>query len=75
MDPAVGSIMQVGVTVSDVETALAYYQGVLGLSLLFRPSPSLAFLSGGAVRIMLTSPQGAGTVGANSILYFRVEGI
>jgi predicted enzyme related to lactoylglutathione lyase len=32
----------------------------------------MAFLAAGTVRIMLTTPQGAGEVGKNSILYFKV---
>jgi predicted enzyme related to lactoylglutathione lyase len=68
-------IRQIAITVSDVETALAFYRDVLGLTFLFRPSPNLAFLSAGDVRIMLSTPQGAGTVGHNSILYFKVADI
>jgi predicted enzyme related to lactoylglutathione lyase len=68
-------IRQVAITVSDVETALVFYRDVLGLTFLFRPSPNLAFLSAGSVRIMLSTPQGAGTVGHNSILYFKVADI
>jgi predicted enzyme related to lactoylglutathione lyase len=48
---------------------------VLGLRFLFSPAPTLAFLAAGPVRIMLTTPQGAGAVGMNSILYFKVTGI
>ena len=65
-------IRQIAVTVSDVGTALAFYRDVLGLKFLFSPAPTLAFLAAGSVRIMLTIPQGAGTVGHNSILYFTV---
>lgn len=68
-------IRQIAITVSDVETALPFYRDVLGLTFLFRPSPNLAFLSAGSVRIMLTTPQGAGKVGCNSILYFKVNDI
>ena len=68
-------IRQIAITVSEVETALAFYRDVLGLPFLFRPSPNLAFLSAGSVRIMLSTPQGAGTVGHNSILYFKVSDI
>lgn len=68
-------IGQVALTVSSIETALAFYRDVLGLKFLFRPSPTLAFLMAGSVRIMLTTPQGAGAVGANSILYFKVSDI
>jgi predicted enzyme related to lactoylglutathione lyase len=68
-------IRQIAITVSEVETALVFYRDVLGLTFLFRPSPNLAFLSAGNVRIMLSTPQGAGTVGHNSILYFKVSDI
>lgn len=69
------TIHQIAITVSDVETALGFYQHVLGLELLFRAGPNLAFLDADGIRIMLTTPQGAGAVGANSILYFRVRDI
>jgi len=68
-------IRQIAITVSDVGTALPFYRDVLGLTFLFSPAPTLAFLSAGSVRIMLTTPQGAGTVGKNSILYFKVTDI
>lgn len=66
--PEVG---QIAITVSDVEQALAFYRDVLGLPFLFAAGPNLAFLQAGATRIMLSTPQGAGQVGANSVLYFR----
>lgn len=66
-------IRQIAVTVSDVTKALAFYRDVLGLTFLFRPAPTLAFLAAGSVRLMLTTPQGAGTIGQKSILYFGVS--
>lgn len=69
------TIHQIAITVSDVETAVDFYHKVLGLELLFRAGPNLAFLDADGVRIMLTTPQGAGTVGGNSVLYFRVQNI
>ncbi len=71
----VHGIRQVAVTVADVDLALGFYRDVLGLPFLFRAGPGLAFLDANGVRIMLTTPQGAGAVGANSILYFRVRDI
>ena len=68
-------IRQIAITVSNVGTALPFYRDVLGLSFLFSPAPSLAFLEAGTVRIMLSTPQGAGTPGQNSILYFKVTDI
>lgn len=69
------TIHQIAITVSDVDTAVEFYHDILGLELLFRAGPNLAFLDAKGVRIMLTTPQGTGAVGANSILYFRVRDI
>lgn len=72
-DPlALATIRQIAVTVSDVGSALAFYRDVLGLRFLFSAGPDLAFLDAGGVRIMLTTPQGAGAAGCNSVLYFLV---
>lgn len=71
----ISAIGQIAITVRDVDAVLAFYRDVLGLPFLFRPAPTLAFLAAGPVRIMLTTPQGGGAVGANSILYFKVTGI
>jgi catechol 2,3-dioxygenase-like lactoylglutathione lyase family enzyme len=65
-------IGQIAITVSDVAKATAFYRDVLGLKFLFPAGPNLAFLAAGNVRIMLTTPQGHGEVGKNSVLYFKV---
>jgi predicted enzyme related to lactoylglutathione lyase len=75
MTVQLAEIGQIAVTVSDVPKALAFYRDALGLRFLFSPGPTLAFLAAGPVRIMLSTPQGAGAVGANSILYFKVQDI
>lgn len=68
-------IGQIAIVVSDVAKATAFYRDVLGLRFLFAAGPNLAFLAAGSVRIMLTTPQGQGEVGKNSILYFKVDDI
>jgi len=73
--PALSEIRQIAVTVGHVDTALGFYRDVLGLEFLFRAGENLAFLDAGGIRIMLSTPQGAGAVGANSILYFKVTDI
>jgi len=73
--PALSRIRQIAITVSDVGSALEFYRDILGLEFLFRPAENLAFLAAGEVRILLTTPQGAGRPGANSLLYFAVTGI
>jgi predicted enzyme related to lactoylglutathione lyase len=71
----VSEIGQIAVTVSDVAKATVFYRDVLGLKFLFAAGPNLAFLMAGSVRLMLSTPQGAGEVGKNSILYFKVSDI
>src|SRR5947207_3086228 len=68
-------IRQIAITVSDVAVALPFYRDALGLAFLFSPAPNLAFLAAGGVRIMLSTPQGAGTVSHNSNLYFKVTDV
>ncbi|WP_130619454.1 VOC family protein [Dyella amyloliquefaciens] len=75
MSTPTSGIGQIAVTVSDVDAALAFYRDILGLPFLFRPAPNLAFLDSDGVRLMLSTPQGGGSVGGNSILYFRVDDI
>src|SRR5437016_1360423 len=71
-DYKLSEIRQIAITVSDVSVVLPFYRDVLGLTFLFSPAPNLAFLDAGGVRLMLSTPQGAGTVGKNSTLYFKV---
>lgn len=68
-------IRQIAITLADVQKGLPFYRDVLGLQFLFSPAPNLAFLAAGSVRLMLTTPQGAGAAGQNSILYFKVSDI
>ena len=75
MNSKIMEIGQIAITVGDVSKALPFYRDVLGLKFLFSPTPNLAFLSSGPVRIMLSTPQGSGRAGANSILYFKVSDI
>jgi predicted enzyme related to lactoylglutathione lyase len=71
----VSDIGQIAFVVSDVAKAKRFYVDALGLKLLFDAGPNLAFVAAGTVRLMLTTPQGAGEVGKNSILYFKTSNI
>jgi catechol 2,3-dioxygenase-like lactoylglutathione lyase family enzyme len=75
MSTPISGIGQIAITVSNVDQALAFYRDILGLTFLFRPATNLAFLDSGGVRLMLSTPQGAGAIGGNSILYFKVADI
>jgi predicted enzyme related to lactoylglutathione lyase len=75
MSEKLSTIGQIAITGSDVEKALEFYRDVLGLEFLFSAGPELAFLNADGIRLMLSTPQGAGTIGENSILYFNVADI
>lgn len=75
MEYNLAEIGQIAITVSDVAVALPFYRDVLGLTFMFSPSSNLAFLGAGSIRIMLSTSQGAGVVGGNSTLYFKVNNL
>jgi predicted enzyme related to lactoylglutathione lyase len=68
-------IGQIAIVVSDVAQATTFYRDVLGLKFLFGAGPNLAFLQAGSVRLMLSTPQGHGEPGKNSVLYFKVKDV
>ncbi len=72
--PSVQDLGQVALTVRDVAAAKRFYVEVLGLRPLFDAGPKLSFLGVGAVRLMLTEPNGAGEAGRNSVPSYRVTG-
>ena len=66
---------QVQLRTHDVERVSAFYQNVLGLKLLFKAPPGLAFFDCGGVRLMLDRPEKPEFDHASSILYFAVPDI
>lgn len=66
---------QIAINAKDVERAAAFYQDVLGLKLLFRAPPGLAFFDCGGVRLMLDRPEKPEFDHPSSILYFSVPDI
>jgi methylmalonyl-CoA/ethylmalonyl-CoA epimerase len=66
---------QVAIVVQDVERAAGFYQDVLGLKLLFKAPPGLAFFDCGGVRLMLSRPEKPEHDHPSSILYFAVPDI
>lgn len=75
MENKILGLGQLAITVRDVSEALNFYRDTLGLEFLFSPSDELAFLNCGVTRIMISTPQGAGEPGKNSIPYFSVTDI
>ena len=71
----ISRIGQIQVRAHDVERAAAFYQDVLGLKLLFKAPPGLAFFDCGGVRLMLDKPEKPEFNHPSSILYFAVPDI
>ena len=66
---------QIAINAKDVERAAAFYQDKLGLKLLFKAPPGLAFFDCGGVRLMLDVPEKPEFDHLSSILYFAVPDI
>ncbi len=66
---------QIAINAHDIERAAAFYQDKLGLKLLFKAGPGLAFFGCGGVRLMLTRPEKPEFDHPSSILYFAVPDI
>jgi len=66
---------QIAVNAKDVERAAAFYENVLGLRLLFKAPPGLAFFDCGGVRLMLNHVEKPEFDHPSSILYFVVPDI
>jgi len=71
----ISRIGQIAINAHDVERAAAFYQDTLGLTLLFKAGPGLAFFDCGGVRLMLTRPEKPEFDHPGSILYFAVPDI
>jgi methylmalonyl-CoA/ethylmalonyl-CoA epimerase len=66
---------QVQIRAHDVERAAGFYENVLGLKLLFKAPPGLAFFDCAGVRLMIDRPEKKEFDHASSILYFAVPDI
>ena len=66
-------ISQVALNVTDLDAAVGFYRDTLGVPLIARAAPSLAFLDCDGVRLMLSANSGAASAGC--ALYFKVPDI
>jgi len=71
----IARIGQIQMRAHDVERAADFYQNVLGLRLLFKAPPGLAFFDCNGVRLMIDRPEKPEFDHAASILYFAVPDI
>jgi methylmalonyl-CoA/ethylmalonyl-CoA epimerase len=72
MDLNLGRISQIAFPVSDVDRAIDFFQGKLGLKLLLRPHKHMAFFDCGGVRLYV---ERAEDIAQASILYFLCDDI
>lgn len=73
--PGIARLGQIQIRAHDVERAAEFYEKTLGLKLLFKAPPGLAFFDCGGVRLMLNRPEKPEVDHASSILYFAVPDI
>jgi methylmalonyl-CoA/ethylmalonyl-CoA epimerase len=71
----ISRIGQIAINAHDVERSCTFYQDTLGLKLLFKAGPGLAFFDCGGVRLMLTRPEKPEFDHPGSVLYFSVSDI
>jgi predicted enzyme related to lactoylglutathione lyase len=72
---AINGIGQIAVAISELDRSIAFYQNVLGLNLLFKVEPNLAFFDIKGVRLMLTTLQGNSADHQTSAIYYKVNDI
>lgn len=74
-NPSLTALAQVSVPIFDLDRAVTFYRDVLGLTLLFRAEPGMAFFTVGGVRLMLTRGETPDQQPPGSILYFATADI
>jgi methylmalonyl-CoA/ethylmalonyl-CoA epimerase len=72
---SLGTIGQIALTVADLDRSVRFYQEALGMPLLFKAPPGLAFFDCGGIRLMLSLPEKEFKPGSSSVLYFKVTDI
>ncbi len=73
-EASLSSIGQISVNVQDLDAAVDFYGGKLGLRLIGRFPPGLTFFDCGGVRLMVSEVSEDRDTG-NSVLYFNVPDI
>jgi methylmalonyl-CoA/ethylmalonyl-CoA epimerase len=71
----ISRVGQISIHAHDVDRASAFYQDALGLKLLFKAPPGLAFFDCGGVRLMLSRPEKPEFDHLGSVIYFVVPDI
>ena len=73
--PSIDRVAQIAINVHEIERAVEFYRDVLGLRLLFRAPPGLAFFACGGVRLMLSAPENGEHDHPSSVIYYAVPDV
>jgi catechol 2,3-dioxygenase-like lactoylglutathione lyase family enzyme len=73
MDSVLSTIGQIGLTVTDVERAIAFYRDALGMKLLFQ-APNMGFFDCDGIRLMISGSEKPDEH-YGSVIYFKVTNI
>ena len=74
MSISLTGILQIAITVKEIDRATAFYRDVLGLPLLMN-APNMAFFNCGGVRLYLDAGKGSEHAGSGSFIYFKTADI
>jgi len=74
MSASLTGILQIAVSVKEIDRATAFYRDILGLPLLMT-APNMAFFNCGGVRLYLSAGTGSEHAVPKSFLYFRTPDI
>jgi predicted enzyme related to lactoylglutathione lyase len=69
------TVTQIAINVQDVDRAANFYQEKLGMKLLFKAPPNLAFFDCSGISLMLSAPAKPEFDHPSSIIYFKVADI
>ena len=70
----INGVLQIGITVSDLERSTAFYKDKLGLAHLFTAN-GMAFFDCGGVRLLVGLHGAGNPVAGGAIVYFRTDDI
>jgi len=75
MDLKLGRLAQVALSVADVDRSVAFFEGQLGLKLLFRPHETMAFFDLNGVRLYVQKAAKPEDIEKASLLYLLCDDI
>jgi len=72
MDLGLGRIGQIAMSAADIDASIKFYTEVMGLKLVMRPQPGMAFFDCAGQYLLIEKQHGAEHYGTGAVLYFNV---